>query len=126
MARHAHPQPGDYFEVALNSEETPAPAQPSACGQVLSLEPDAMNSVACAFWPEYRQDIGEILGSTPISVQLVTPDLIHRRVWPIRGNAQVRVPPELRTYEQYRAKEWVGARSAVLASCASFYLHIAA
>ena len=110
MPRHVKPQPGDYFEVALQSKELPAPAQPSACGQVLSVEPDAMDSVACAFWPEYKTDIGAVLASTPISVQLVTPELLRRRVWPIRGNAQVLVPAKLRSYEQYRAHGWVGAK----------------
>ena len=110
MPRFAKPQAGDYFEVVLNSKELVEPAKPSACGQVLSVEADALNSVACAFWPEYQEDVQNLLRSRPISVQLVTSDLLRRKVWPIRGNAQVSVPIELRLYEAHRASEWVGAK----------------
>ena len=69
-----------------------------------------MDSVACAFWPESKSDVTALLASPPISVQLVTPDLLRRKVWPIRGNAPVVVPMRLRTYEPFRSKEWVGAK----------------
>ena len=109
MPRHVRPQPGDYFAVALSSKDAPEPALPPAFGQVLSLEAAALNSVACAFWPEYNDDVAGILATRPISIEIVTPDLLKRKIWPILGNAPVVVPLTLRGYEQYRDKEWVGA-----------------
>ena len=110
MPRYPKPQPGDYFDVPLVPDDCSEEAVPPAFGQVLSLEPSAMNSVACAFWPERAGDVESLLSQKPIAVQLVTPDLLRDQQWPIRGNGACSVPMQYRRYEQFRAAEWVGAK----------------
>jgi hypothetical protein len=110
MARYAKPQAGDYFEVPLLPEGMTQPVAPPAFGQVLSVEPQAMSSIACAFWPERSVDVASLLRQKPIAVQLVTSDLLRRKQWPIGGNAATSVPEQYRPYEQFRVAEWVGAK----------------
>ena len=85
-------------------------------GQVLSPEPKALNSVACAYYSLRIVD-GPILDiPTPlpldnlISVTLTTPDLLNRATWPVVADRTVNVPSKKRPYERYRSKEWVGAK----------------
>jgi hypothetical protein len=81
MPRYAKPQPGDYFDVPLVPDGLAEAVTPSAFGQVLSLEPRAMNSIACAFWPERSTEAEVLLRQKPIAVQLVTSEsLRHKQV----------------------------------------------
>ena len=95
--------PGDYYEIPLE-------AGYSALGQMLSVEKEALNAVACAFWATIEEDPISQLGKSPISVLLITPDLIKSGVWKALGNASISVPENMRTYEQFRANRWIGAK----------------
>jgi hypothetical protein len=110
MPRYRKPQPGDYFEVPLLPDGFAKAVLPPAFGQVLSLETSAMNSVACAFWPERTADVESLLRQKPVAVQLVTSDLLRNKHWPICGNAAISVPVQYRPYERFRSAEWVGAK----------------
>ncbi len=110
MPRFARLTTGDYFDVALDYQERVPPIDSHGLGQIVSLELDDLGCAACAFWPERGASVLEQLASPPISVQLVTPELLLRRVWPIRGNAPVLIEPELRQYEQFRSEGWIGAK----------------
>ena len=99
-------RPGDYFTVPLE-DSTPGPF---ALGQVLSVEPQALNSCGCAFWPSVAGDHVRQLCTPPIIVTLVTPDLLKSKIWKILGNAAVTVPTRARKYEAFRKSGWVGAK----------------
>jgi hypothetical protein len=110
MARWTTPQAGLYFEVPLGEEGVIDASVPSALGQVLSVEPQALNGIACAFWPLVTDEPLTQLRQQPISVELVTLDLLRRKVWTALGQADVNVPHSLRRYELFRAEGWIGAK----------------
>ena len=99
-------QAGDYFTIPLGDSGD----APLALGQVLSVEPQAMNSCGCAFWPNVEEDVTSQLSSPPAVVTLVTPDLLKSRKWQIRGNVRAVVPVGARRYEAFRRADWVGAK----------------
>ena len=108
MPRWTTPETGLYFEVPLGGDGIAS--VPSALGQVLAVEPEALNSIACAFWPVLTQGPREQLLERPISVELVTPDLLKKKLWQELGRSAVSVPPSIRGYERFRASGWVGAK----------------
>ena len=96
-------QPGDIFGI-------PLPDASMGIGQILSLEPDALNSVGCVFFAATARPSGFTGVMEPISVLLVTPDLLKSGVWPVKSQGPVFLEPEERPYEIYRASHWVGVR----------------
>ena len=96
-------QPGDIFGI-------PLPDASMGIGQILSLEPDALNSVGCVFFAATARPSGFTGVMEPISVLLVTPDLLKSGVWPVKSQGPVFLETEERPYEIYRASHWVGVR----------------
>ncbi|MNR20031.1 hypothetical protein D3C85_1368520 [compost metagenome] len=96
------PKEGDIFEISLENGEV-------AIGQVLSIEPQALNSIGCAFWEPSNSPNPEQIDHPPISALLVTPELLKRGIWKIISNRPPTLPTSLRPYEQFRASHWVGA-----------------
>jgi len=94
---------GDIFEISLENGE-------KAFGQVLSIEPKALNSLGLALWEPSTLCYTETLAKSPVAVLLVTPDLLKRGSWPIIGNTSPVVISYQRPYEQLRSTGWVGAR----------------
>ena len=100
---------GDVFVVPLSDRTY-------SLGQILGYERQALNSVACAFYNIRIIDAPplEIPAPLPqdrvISILLTTPDLLNRAVWPVVTDRAIATPVAVRPYEQYRAKNWVGAR----------------
>ena len=97
---------GDYFTIPLGDSGD----APLALGQVLSVEPQAMNSYGCAFWPSLEGDATRQLTTPPAVVTLVTPELIKSRKWQVKGNVRAVVPAGARRYEAFRRADWVGAK----------------
>lgn len=96
--------PGDLFAV-------PLPDGRFGVGQVLSIEPDAMDSVGCVFFAATVSDQAGVQGAaTPVSVELVSPDLLRNGRWPTKANIPIALPRDAWPYERYRASGWVGAR----------------
>jgi hypothetical protein len=96
--------PGDIFGV-------PLPNGLLALGQVLSRERQALNSVGCALFSETLSEgapVPEFL--SPVSVMLVTPDLLSKGVWPVLSNREPVVAASNRPYEQLRDVGWIGAK----------------
>ena len=110
MAKRPQLHEGDYFDVLLPCKNADEPQVLPAFGQILSIETGALNSVACAFWPESRLEPNSILRSPPLAVHLVTPDLLWNKEWAIRGNSEILVSRESRPYEAYRKAGWVGCK----------------
>ena len=79
-------------------------------GQVLSLEPDALDSVGCVFLAATVGANGLSGAPTPIAALLVTPDLLTSGSWPVKSKAPVLLEREDRPYECYRPLHWVGAK----------------
>ena len=97
-------RPGDIFGV-------PLPDGSMATGQVLSLEPEAINSVGCLFLAAVVSAEGKLVGAPePVAALLVTPDLLKKGVWPVKSKAPALFPPEEAPYEQFRSLGWVGAK----------------
>lgn len=94
---------GDVFVIPLRDAT-------EALGQVVSLEPQALNSVGCLLWPSREGDIVEQLGMPPIAGVLLTPDLLKSGQWPIIGNESVQFSRSRLPYEKYRNTKWVGAK----------------
>lgn len=95
--------PGDIFGV-------PLPDGSMGVGQVLSLEPDALNSVGCVFVSAIVGPQGLSGEPRPIAALLITPDLLKSGVWPVKASAPVLLPREEWPYEPYRASHWVGVK----------------
>jgi len=95
--------PGDIFGV-------PLPGDSMGIGQVLSLEPDALNSVGCVFFAATASPSGLSGAMEPIAALLVTPDLLKSGAWPVKSQGPVFLEPEERPYEIHRASHWVGVR----------------
>ena len=96
------PREGDIFEIPLENGE-------AAIGQALSLEPQALNSIGCAFWEPSNSPNPEQIDHPPISALLITPELLKRGIWKIISNRPPTLPTSLRPYEQFRARHWIGA-----------------
>jgi hypothetical protein len=85
-------------------------------GQVVSVEPQLLDAVTCAFF-RTRVDgpgLGSVTGppdfEQAVAVQFVTKDLLASRVWKVLGNYPVTVPSRALPHEDKRASGWVGAR----------------
>ena len=72
-------KPGDIFGV-------PLPNDSMGVGQVLSLEPDALNSVGCVFFAATVSPSGLSGAMEPIAALLVTPDLLKSGAWPVKDH----------------------------------------
>lgn len=96
-------QPGDVFGV-------PLPDGSMAAGQVLSLEPDALNSIGCAFFSATVGPDGVSGFIEPIAVLLVTPDFLESGAWPVKRIAPILLAPDERPYEHFRSSHWVGVK----------------
>lgn len=69
-----------------------------------------MASFGCAFWPDIERSAEHQIGKPPFIVSLITTELLKSRKWKVQGNAPIHVPDNVRRYEQFRSKEWVGAK----------------
>ena len=94
---------GDVFEISLENGET-------AYGQILSIEPDALNSIGCVFWEPSVNLFTVVTESNPLSVLLISPDLLKKGAWRIIGNAMPKVQISERPYEAFRKNNWVGVK----------------
>lgn len=105
--KRQRPKEGDVFAVPLNDGSY-------TVGQVLGYEPDALNSVGCAFYDMRSSGEPRLPAALPrekaISILLTTPDPLKRGYWPIVGEQAIATPVSARPYEKYRAKRWVGAK----------------
>jgi hypothetical protein len=99
---------GDVFLVPLSDGSY-------GLGQVLSYEPEALNSVGCAFYDIRIVDGPSLDIPAPlpqhrvVSVLLTTKDLLNRAVWPVVTDRAIPTPDSSRPYEKYRARKMVGA-----------------
>ena len=85
MSKKVKWEKNDIFCINLIDEDC-------TIGQILSYEPDAMNSVLCAFFSikynaDSNIDISTIDSGKLISIQFVTRDLLDLGTWRIVGNA---------------------------------------
>ncbi|MFZ3128846.1 MAG: hypothetical protein WA136_12600 [Rhodoferax sp.] len=101
---------GDYFAIPLGDPSAPTVDDPVGLGQILSIEQNAMASFGCAFWPDIERSAEHQIGKPPFIVSLITTELLKSRKWKVQGNAPIHVPDNVRRYEQFRSKEWVGAK----------------
>ena len=101
---------GDYFAIPLGDPSAPSTDDPVGLGQILSIELKAMSSYGCAFWPSIEHSAEHQISNPPVIVSLVTTELLRSRTWKVQGNAPNHVPDNERRYEQFRTKEWVGAK----------------
>lgn len=92
---------GDIFEILLENGE-------KSFGQILSVEPGALNSVGLALWEPSTYSHAQVLERSPVAVLLATPDLLKRGTWPIIDNAPPIIAAQQRTYEQFRPIRWIG------------------
>jgi hypothetical protein len=94
---------GDVFAI-------PLPDGDQAIGQVVALVPE-LGAIGCALFSLKTPSQGPIpsLGS-PVSVLLVTPDLLQRRYWPVLDKRAVNVSAAHFYWEDYRELLWVGAK----------------
>jgi len=95
---------GDALEVPVGDGCGPS------LGQVIDIIPEALNAVGCAFWVERNGNAARQVKSPPISVLLVTPDLLKNKTWQVVGNAAASIPIGARPYERFRTARWVGAK----------------
>ena len=85
-----------------------------ALGQVLSYEPDALNSVGCAFYSIRAPDrkslvVPQLLSRENIvSILLTTKDLLTRGRWPVLENRATSIPLAHCPYDRFRSLKWVG------------------
>ncbi len=98
------PKAGDVFEIALGSGW-------SAIGQVLEVIPQALNSVGVALWVPQRMELplDSPPPAPPLSILLVTPELLKNGTWRITKSANISIPAHACPYENFRAARWVGA-----------------
>lgn len=85
---------------------------PPAVGQVLSVEPYALNSVGVALFGFLAQgdQVGALTLDRAVSIQLTSPDLIKSGRWAVVDTRAVEVTPSERPYERFRRRNWVGAK----------------
>ena len=101
---------GDFFCVPLKDGST-------ALGQILSIEPDAMGAVACAFFArrtggEWDLDLLRLVDpSSFVSLLLVLPREINKRTWKVVGNSTPASGWEgLMGIHQRREDRFIGAK----------------
>jgi hypothetical protein len=101
---------GDFFSVPLSDGST-------ALGQILSIEPDAMGAVACAFFArrnqsEWDADLLRLVDpSSLVSLLLVLPREINRRTWKVVGNSTpVDGWEDMMEIHQRRQDRFIGAK----------------
>jgi hypothetical protein len=101
--KFAKPEIGDVFAIPLLDGD-------HALGQVVAVVQE-LGSVGCAIFPSKirPQDPVPNLG-VPISVLLVTADLLQRGYWPVIMSSPVKVSPKLFTWECFRRHLWVGTK----------------
>jgi len=95
--------PGDIFGI-------PLPDGSLGVGQVLSIEPEALNAVGCLFTAGVVSGGKIVSAPEPVAALLVTPDLLKNGSWPVKSSGPITFEPEERPYEQFRAAGWVGAK----------------
>jgi len=99
---------GDVFAVPLVDGSF-------SLGQVLSYEPDALNSVGCAFYSIRALDPKSLVVPQPlsrediVSILLTTKDLLNRGRWPVLANRAAPIPLAHCPYDRFRSLKWVGA-----------------
>jgi len=97
------PEVGDVFAI-------PLPDGDQAIGQVVARI-DELGSVGCALFPlKHRPHDPVPVLRDPISVQLVTSDLLQRRYWPILDTRPVNVSSNHFQWEDHREAQWIGAK----------------
>ena len=88
----------------------PLPDGEQAIGQVVASVDD-LGSVGCAlFSVKHHPNTPLPKLATPISVLLVTPELLQRRVWPVLEQRAVKVSSKYFGWEAFRDALWVGAK----------------
>ena len=101
--RLLEPEVGDVFAI-------PLPDGDQAIGQVVA-KIDDLASVGCVLFSVKHHPNSPLPKlAQPISVLLVTPELLQRRVWPVIEHRAVNVPPEYFGWEAFRRALWVGAK----------------
>ncbi len=108
MNMRQKPEVGHIFVVPLDDGH-------HAIGQVIGIEPQALNSITCVFSLHRAKtpDQGvpsEIPEADTIAALFVTPDLLKRGRWRICARARVVFPKTRIPNEQYRSSGWVGAK----------------
>lgn len=101
---------GDVFAVPIPTAEGVV-----GVGQVISEEPDCLNSVLCAFFVDLLEDeakVGSYLPSAGrlLSVQLTTRDLLDSGKWKVCGRSSPLDVSPLFPIDALRANEFVGAK----------------
>jgi hypothetical protein len=97
------PEVGDVFAI-------PLPDGDQAIGQVVARVDD-LGSVGCALFSVKHHPNGPLPKLVqPISVLLVTPELLQRRVWPVIEQRAVKVSSRYFGWEAFRRALWVGAK----------------
>ena len=97
------PEVGDVFAI-------PLPDGDQAIGQVVARVDD-LGSVGCALFSFKHQPNAPLPKLVqPISVLLVTPELLQRRVWPVVEQRSVKVASKYFGWEAFRRALWVGAK----------------
>jgi hypothetical protein len=117
---------GDIFLVSQSDHM-------STLGQIVAIEPTAMNSLAASFYdarfPQETVDIRVLPAKEKIfSVKLVTRDLLDEGVWRIVGNASPIGVELFKDLAIWRANRFIGARingSGVIADFISAFYGLA-
>ena len=99
---------GSVFTVALKDGQ-------HALGQVISYEPEVLNSVGVALFDSRvptREDalVGEPALANAFAILFATRDLLDSGVWQVSGDRAVAIPKRLFPYEHLRATGFIGAR----------------
>ncbi len=97
---------GDLFGIPLKDESF-------LLGQVLSIEPEALNSIGCALFSarwKKGESIPPPLFSDLFSILLITRDLLDLGTWKVVGNAPVSLSRDAIPYESLRKAGFVGAK----------------
>jgi len=113
---------GDIFSL-------PLPNGKFAPGQIVSQEPECMNSVLCIFFADLLPSRGAVKSFAPttksiLSVQLITRDLLDSGKWLIEGGG---VPLSVSSYipiDEYRRSGYIGVKirgSKIMADLVSAY-----
>ena len=96
---------GDVFWVPLEDESV-------VLGQVVEIQPEALNSITCAFF-DCRRELtkkAEPDFSNAISVQFVTKDLFASGHWQRQANMPVQIPTNIFPYRETEPDGWIGAK----------------
>lgn len=96
---------GDYFKVPLSDGSW-------GFGQVVGIEPAAIGSAICAFFP-VREESSEATPSDfgkPFSVIFVTKDLLDSADWPVCSSGKAIEVENYINVDSMRARRYVGTR----------------